>query len=399
MKRLKTFAAFAWKLVLGAAFCQFLPTSILVVGWTYRLMQRTALKQWWRASGGAQHEPNFRKYLASNPSAARFASYPTWFNAPKEIEVTNTGIRARLNRYLGGLKQNAVIGFLGLVNTWMLTLLPMFLWQFGWYAGWDNSFNKGYEQFSVGQQISLIGIAMFLLAMLYVPMAQARQAVTGEWRGFYDFKTIWRVVQQRRLLCLFLAAFFSLVAFPLRVLMMIPVGFPIGDQTRESMTDAQLLAFIKNYYLFVSVAGFLGYVAVRIVAARVYASGVAAAVRAGTVPIDGLRGFERRAVMQLGLAEVAPRVPPSLTTRVATGATRPFWRAAATVATLIVWFTFVAQLYVSQFFNYRPPAYGFMNQPIIQAPVFRYIPDALARAAKQKVESVSEDLTASRSDY
>ena len=43
MKRLKTFAAFAWKLVLGAAFCQFLPTSILVVGWTYRLMQRTAL--------------------------------------------------------------------------------------------------------------------------------------------------------------------------------------------------------------------------------------------------------------------------------------------------------------------------------------------------------------------
>lgn len=399
MKRLRTFAIFAWKLVIGAAFCQFLPTSILVVGWTYRLMQRTALKQWWRASGGAQHEPDFRKYLESNPSAARFASYPTWFNAPKEIEVTNSGIRARLNRSLGGLKQNAVIGFLGLVNTWVLTLLPMLLWQFGWYAGWDNSFNKGYEQFSAGQQISLSGIGMFLLTMLYVPMAQARQAVTGEWRSFYDFKTVWRVIQQRRLFCLILAALFSLVAFPLRVLMMIPVGFPIGDQTRESMTDAQLLDFIQNYYFWVSMAGFLGFVAVRIVVARVYASGIALAVRAGTVPIDALRGFELRAVTQLGLAQIALQLSPSFVTRVAIRTARPVWRAAATLATLVVWFTFVAQLYVSQFINYRPPTYGFMNQPIIQAPVFRYIPDALARAANEKDETVSEDLTASRSDY
>jgi hypothetical protein len=42
--------------------------------------------------------------------------------------------------------------------------------------------------------ISWIGILLFLLVMLYLPMALTRQAVTGEWRSFYQFGTVWTII-------------------------------------------------------------------------------------------------------------------------------------------------------------------------------------------------------------
>src|SRR6266542_2951459 len=39
-------AKFFW----GMAFCQSVTGALAVTGWTYRLMQRSVLKQWWRLS-------------------------------------------------------------------------------------------------------------------------------------------------------------------------------------------------------------------------------------------------------------------------------------------------------------------------------------------------------------
>ena len=41
-------AIFFWKYLVGVTLCQAFLGSILVVGWTYRLMQRTVLKKWWK---------------------------------------------------------------------------------------------------------------------------------------------------------------------------------------------------------------------------------------------------------------------------------------------------------------------------------------------------------------
>ena len=41
---------FFWKYFLGMLFCQSLVGGILIIGWTYRLVQRAVLKQWWRRS-------------------------------------------------------------------------------------------------------------------------------------------------------------------------------------------------------------------------------------------------------------------------------------------------------------------------------------------------------------
>jgi hypothetical protein len=41
-----------------------------------------------------------------------------------------------------------------------------------------------------------------------------------------------------------------------------------------------------------------------------------------------------------------------------------------------LWFAFVAQIFVSEFFNYHPVV-GWLNQPLVHLPWFRYIPAGL----------------------
>ena len=50
---------FPIKFLLGMLFCQGLIGSIFVVGWTYRLAQRTALRYWFSRSSRPQSQINF----------------------------------------------------------------------------------------------------------------------------------------------------------------------------------------------------------------------------------------------------------------------------------------------------------------------------------------------------
>ena len=67
---------------------------------------------------------------------------------------------------------NVKLGVGAIFNTWVLTLPACGLWLFAWYDGWNNSFTKGYEQAGVGPGTELLGVGLFIAAMLYVPMAQ-----------------------------------------------------------------------------------------------------------------------------------------------------------------------------------------------------------------------------------
>jgi hypothetical protein len=55
---------------------------------------------------------------------------------------------------------------------------------------------------------------------------------------------------------------------------------------------------------------------------------------------------------------------------------RPFWRTTILCAAVLVWFTFVAQMYVREFLVYHPYR-GFMNQPLVQLPWVRFVPAEL----------------------
>lgn len=375
------------KIFFGALLTQGPVSAVLVVGWTLRLMQRTAVKAWWRAGRG-EKGVRFRDAARLDPTLAAWARTPNWilgeggWHGVRTRVGNATGVRAKLGGLLrglfGGVASNAAHGIAGLFNTFVLTLLPALLWHFGWVYGWHNSFYKGYEQHSIGVTMSLIGIALFLPVMLYVPLAQARQGVTGSWRAFYDFRVIRRVARERISGCVMIAGMYALLAFPLVVAKTVPYYFPQMDIPIDTMSDAELLQFVRRYFFWLGVAGFVAYVALRVLAARVYAGGVLAGLYRGTVTEEMLHARERDVLGHVGLlAQAGKDAQPPAWVRVSRATVGRAWTGAAVAGMLALWFVFVAEMYVTTFLNYHPGR-DFLNQPLVQAPWFDYTPGHLA---------------------
>ncbi len=389
MSKLKKILSGLWKIFVGAVFCQFLPTAILVVGWSYRAMQRTALRVWRSESSLSPAELD--ALSRTLPLFQSHATWPNWFIQQRAVRAGAppvTGLWSRATRWarnaVASISTNLRIGFAGILNTSILMVLPAVLWQVGWYTGWDNSFNKGYEQYYSGIVLSWIGILLFLAAMLFLPMAQARQAITGEWRAFWDLKTVWRVSTGNPVRTLLLAAAFSVVALPINVLLIAPQGFENSNPDVATMTDGEFIRFLNRYYFWVCAVGFIGFIALRILAARWYAGGIVSMLNTGRLQAEALRGVEAQllSVLRLDRAGDPARRHPMIAATVALS--RPVWRTAVLGAAVFVWFTFVAQIYVREFIVYHPYR-GFMNQPLVQLPWLRYVPGGLendVRAAK-----------------
>ncbi|MFW6124765.1 MAG: hypothetical protein ACOC46_01345, partial [Pirellulales bacterium] len=221
-RRLRTVLAFVWKYLAGAVLCLNPLTSVLVVGWTYRLAQRSVLRAWWRRSARCKASGvSFVHFVESGAATCGHARAPNWIVAPPSRRARiaaasrGTGLRRRAVGIVktagGSLWLNARIGGAAIFNTWVLTLPACLLWLFAWHGGWNNSFHKGYEQWWVGPLTGWLGVGLFLLAMLYVPMAQARQAVTGEWRSFYHFRLVRTLIRRRPAACVALAALYVVI--------------------------------------------------------------------------------------------------------------------------------------------------------------------------------------------
>jgi hypothetical protein len=260
----------------------------------------------------------------------------------------------------------------------VLTLPGCALMLFGWYDGWNNSFNKGYEQFAVGPATSWFGIFIFAAAMLYVPMAQARQAITGEWRSFYQWRLVWRLVRLRWLPSLGIAAVYALVSFPILVLR---AGAPYLQGKATKMTAEQLMALphdqvvqsLNRYYFWCALLILPAFVFVRWLAARNYAAGTAIAIKTGLIAAFGLSDFERGALARLNMLEPAPALPRHILLRLAARTWRFGLRTAAMTAVFLVWLIYVFELYVCQFFHYIPGV-GWLNHCLVQLPWFHFIP-------------------------
>jgi hypothetical protein len=250
------------------------------------------------------------------------------------------------------------------------------LWLFAWFAGWNNSFNKGYELAAAGPLTGLLGVFVFIGVMFYVPLAQTRQAVTGQWRDFYDFRVVWEIVRTRRVAFLGLSLLYSALALPLMLLKTLPGFFPQINPPLADATTQQVKDILGPYFFFSALLVLPFFVLLRLVAARIYASGLLRAIRTGRLPADVLSALERpvsRKLELLGSEPLASRKPVRLVLRrVAAdiGATL------ITVATGIAWFTFVAQIFIAQFFTYHP-GIGWLNQPLVQLPWFRYLPSSV----------------------
>ena len=360
-------------------FCQSPLGALIVVGWTYRLMQRAALKQWWLVR---EHDVNitFQEFARSDSRFRGHETWPNWIvaqNFREQASVLNASPPRRCYRTLSllatSLWENTRLGMQGLLNTWLLTWPGCLLMLFGWYDGWNNSFNKGYEQAVVGPGVSLLGIALLIAAMFYVPLAQARQSVTGDWKRFYDFRFIWTLVRREWFGCLGMVVLYSALMVPVSVLTFLPMYFPQINARLADASPAEAVGFLKTYYFWCALFVFPAYVFLRWLAARLYARAVVRAVQSGVIAEDALAEIEWQALHRLNRLEViAPLPRPTLIRFFAWTGSR-VGRAAGTVAMVAIWFFLVGQMYIAAFIQYRV-AWTWLNNPLLQLPWFRHLP-------------------------
>ena len=358
---MKRFLVFGWKTLAGAVLCMGLVPSVVVVGWVQRAMQRSVLTRWFLI----EHPPEqLGDFLGADASSAVHSHWPNWIKCAGKLRSPPD--------LLASLWLNIKLGIGAIFNTWVLTLPVCGLWLFAWYDGWNNSFTKGYEQAGVGPAIGLLGVALFIVVMLYLPMAQARQASTGSWRAFYEFPLVWGLIRRRWWACVKLALLYSILSIPVTALKTAPMMFNRLPGYADS-TDAEVLEFLGTYFFLGGVVVFGIYLCLRLSAAKVYADSVIAAIRAGDLEPEQLGGLERNILARLDLLDADTQPERGAIVRVARGFS--FWtlRCAATAVAVIIWFSFVAQIFVSEFLNYHPVV-GWLNQPLVQLPWFRYMP-------------------------
>ena len=390
--RLWRVLVFPVKLFWGMAFCQSVLGSIFVVGWSYRLAQRSVLKYWWSCRPSSQAQLTFNDFLAGNEQTRVHRHWPNWFAQQNFREAicaqphlswfrrAFTFTRALVH----SLWLNFWLGLRAITNTWALTLPACLFWWFGWYDGWNNSFNKGYEQAPAGPLISIFGIFLFIAAMFYVPLAQARQCATEEWRSFFQFGLVWSIVRLRWFASVCLALLYSLLALPLNILKTATMFQPQRNAGLDHLTDAQVLKHLDGYFFWCALLVLPAYAILRLAAARIYASGILTLVQTGRVSLAELSEPEREPLQRLALLEQSqPRRRHFLVRSLEWAGTR-FGRVASAVALGLIWFSFEAQIYVAEFFQYHR-GLDWINQPLVQLPWFHYLPTRLKNPSSELV--------------
>ena len=373
------------KLWMGMLLTQSVAGSFLILGWTFRLVQRAVYGAWWKRADPSTRGTSFEAWLVDHPGLHDHLHWPNWILAQnfRHKSGGEVGLRplARVRRFAGALVEslarNLRIGVPAAFNTAVLTLPGCALMLFSWYAGWQNSFAKGYELFAVGPATGWLGILMFTAAMFYVPLAQAHQAASGDWRQFYRFGVVWGVIRERWLATLMLAGAYGLVALPFTALKTAVYFLPAAFPEIEQWTDAEARDFLNRYFFWSALAFLPAFVLLRLLAARIYAGGLLQGLESGRFTLGHLSEGPRQVLGELGLLAVrVPNPRPRFVRAVAWFATRT-GRVLGGFLQALLWLLFVGQtIYVAEFLNAHP-LLGWLNQPLIQLPFFRHLPESL----------------------
>jgi len=302
-------------LIIGTLLCMTPVTAILVLGW---LMQRM----------------RFVAYRRAGMEMDR----PGWI-----LGSRGGGWIARL---LGGLAANVRTG-LGATFSLALATLPFTaIWSLSWWAGWENSFGKGYEQAFVGPGLGLLGVGVFCLLMIWLPMALAHQAVENRALALFEWRMVRSAVRHSGWGYVFLAAttvFFALPVFAGRGLVVFASGIIPGF---DSFTPEQVENLAGAIMLVKAGYAFFALVILRGWAARLYANAVARALKGPEAALWSGSALE-------GSLERGRR-----------GWVITHWL--RSVLLTVIWFGLAIQIFVGQFLHYD--WYVWLTHPFLFLP-------------------------------
>jgi hypothetical protein len=302
-------------LVLGTVLAMTAVTSVWLLGWQVRKMRATAL----RHAGLAYEVPGF---------------------------VMGSANRGLVVRLLGGLASNLRSGVLAAASLLLATAPFTVIWLLSWWAGWENSFSKGYEQAFVGPALGLAGVALFCIIMIWLPMALAHQAVEDRAMALFEWRLVQSAVRHSGwgYLALALATvFFSMPVFAGRGLVAFSSAIVPGfdDYGPDQIARLQnAIIWVKAVYVFLFVT-FL-----RLWSARIYASSIARA-------LDGLDAMKWKE------SSLSPGRH---------GGKRP-WRLTHWLRVVLlgaIWLVLATQIFIAQFLNHD--WYVWLTHPFVFLP-------------------------------
>lgn len=251
-------------------------------------------------------------------------------------------------RWFGGLFRNIIAGLKTLVGLAIWTLPFGLTWLGAWWAGWDNSFNKGYEQALIGPAIWLAGGLVALVSLSHLPFALAHGASEGRVGAFLDIRKIrsvraaagWRAAWIALTTVFFALPFLGARALPVFVEDIVPA---FSEMTIDQQVNiGYLIAFFTAGYTVVSL------MILRHQAAKMYAIAVpiAAAGRDAALWAETTLGQNAK--------------PRKFFTRSRSGV----WL----IICCFIWAALVAQILIGQFMNYEP--YLWLTHPFFLLPWF-----------------------------
>jgi len=288
-------------LTIGTLLCASPLTALIALGWQVRRMGATVRRRW------------------SEPT-----ENPGWLMGRRDRGWTVWA--------LGGLAANILSGITALVGLAALSLPFTVLWLGAWWVGWENSFNKGYEQAAVGPSVWFLASLVALPILTHLPFGLAHAAFEGKLSAFFEWRRIrsvvssagWRVAWLALMSGALCVPFFGMRAIPVFIEGVVP-GF-------ENMTHENQAQIAQWFDLFGAALAFVLVLFLRQRAACIYAI---------AVPRAAAGRFAH-----LWVGHTAQRVVP--VGRTPTRVVSTFWLLIACV----VWFGLPALIVMGQFMNY-----------------------------------------------
>jgi hypothetical protein len=237
------------------------------------------------------------------------AEAPGWLFGPRE-----TG---RIARAFGGLAANIRAGLIALAALLAWTLPFTLLWLGAWWAGWENSFNKGYEQAFVGPSVFLFGVVLAALILPVLPFMLAHLAVEDRLSAAFELRRLRGVLAQAGWRVPALAILTTAFALPFAAVRGIITTAPDWAPWLEDMAPADLAALKGQIALALAALSFTLVWVLRGLAARAYA-----------------RAAPRAAGLRPGLWDGAQAAEAAVPARARSRALTTLWAATAMAATL-----------------------------------------------------------------
>lgn len=292
--------------IIGGVLATSALTSILLLGWLMTLMRKRAITA-----------------LDGQPDTW---DRPRWWLGPKGS--------GWVRRLFGGIGQNLRSGIYAAASLAIATFPFAVFWLVAWWAGWENSFNKGYEQAFVGPTVGLAGVAVFAVIMIYVPMALVHQAVENRPWSFFELRRVRVITAATGWGYVIWALANAILALPIFASRGLPVFgegiYPgLADMRPSEIEDLKgAILLLTGTYVFVTL------VFLKRWSAAIYARAVARSLQT------------KQAALIDGIALARPSSHRDL---------RPKWRIARSLrftALFVIWSAFAFVIFVGQFLNH-----------------------------------------------